>query len=698
VDFSGAFGSVAEYPDETLSVAAYLATFTYGADAPYWRLDLGAFPLPAEGDEVFTDMLAYYPWVPSQQQWWDGGRAIGAGNYLTSRLDLDDLSAYQVDDPVNPGAAGWSAGGSLRWENGGGDPVVDWGQDDAIRLPEAMVMTSPLPGEVVGTPAALPYSVAWTPQSDGSFVTVGLINNSDYAWITRVPDTGSFTIPQTVLADDFGAGDLELVLGRTIEQFLAHPQGDILLRSREERRATLRLLPDLVLEPGFGEAGENLTLSLGWFTQDLSAGVTVDLGAGINVLSVQPDPSDIHRADVTIQIASGVPPGSRDLTVTAPSGAEEVLSGGFAILSLTPSDDCDDANAQLPLGNGSWVSTTAGLANDYGSGIPCVPWSLNGSDAVYRIALEMGETLIATLSQGQNSDPALMLLSDCSSIESAVACADSGFLGDPELLVYTAPSAGNYYVVVDSWVGGSYTEPSSAFQLDITTERDVINPDWIVPGTSKTFTLFGEVPWSAGILPADINLGAGIGIQATAAGASPTELDLLATANPSASVGPRDVSVDNGAEGTLSVDDALWVTGWPPYNSCSEATAADSLGAGDAIAYGVQTSSAIDEVACMPYSSTGPDALLPFDLIAGQLLSAVVQSDEDTQLYILSDCNDPTSCFDDAAEDAGLAGDNEVITNWSAPASGRYYLVVDLWGAASDPLVPWVFDLQVSLQ
>jgi hypothetical protein len=310
----------------------------------------------------------------------------------------------------------------------------------------------------------------------------------------------------------------------------------------------------------------------------------------------------------------------------------------------------------------------------------------------------MGETLIATLSQGQNSDPALMLLSDCSSIESAVACADSGFLGDPELLVYTAPSAGNYYVVVDSWVGGSYTEPSSAFQLDITTERDVINPDWIVPGTSKTFTLFGEVPWSAGILPADINLGAGIGIQATAAGASPTELDLLATANPSASVGPRDVSVDNGAEGTLSVDDALWVTGWPPYNSCSEATAADSLGAGDAIAYGVQTSSAIDEVACMPYSSTGPDALLPFDLIAGQLLSAVVQSDEDTQLYILSDCNDPTSCFDDAAEDAGLAGDNEVITNWSAPASGRYYLVVDLWGAASDPLVPWVFDLQVSLQ
>jgi hypothetical protein len=698
VDFSGAFGSVAEHADETLSVAAYLATFSYGADAPYWRLDLGAFPLPAEGEAEFVDMLAYYPWVPAEQQWWDGGRRIVAGSYLTSLLELDDLSAYQVDDPVSPGAAGWTAGGTLRWENGGGTPVVAWGQDEAIRLPQEMVMTSPLPGTEVSTPGALPYSIEWNPASDGSFVTVGLISASDYAWIARVPDTGSFTIPQTILSDEFGGGEVELVLGRTLEQTLSHPQGDILVRSREERRATLRLLPDLVLDPGYGEAGQMLVLSLGWFTQDLSAGVTIDLGTGINVISTQPDPSDIHRTNITIQIASGLPPGTRDLSLTLPNGTNQTLTGAFAILNLSPSDDCDDANAQLPLGPGSWISTTAGLSNDYGSGIGCVPWSLNGSDAVYRIALDAGETLIATLSQGENSDPALVLLSDCTSVETAVACADTGYTGDPEILVYTAPTASSYYLVVDSWVGGNYTEPSSAFQLDIATERDVINPDWIVPGTTRTFTLFGEVPWTPGILAADIDLGAGIGIGATAAGSVATELDILATANPSAAVGPRDISVDNGAAGIVSVSDGLWVTGWPAYDSCGEAMSAASLGFADAVGYGVQTSSAIDEVSCMPYASTGPDVILPFDLFAGQLFSATVLSDQDSQLYILSDCNNPDSCFDDAVADAGLNFDEEVIAGWPVPSTGRYYLVVDIWGSVTDPLVPWLFDLQVSLQ
>jgi len=698
VDFSGAFGSVAERPEDTLSIAAYLATFSYGADAPYWRLDLGAFPLPPEGGSEFVDMLAYYPWVPAEQQWWDGGRRIGAGNYLSTRLDLDDLSAYQVDDPISPGALGWTAGGRLRWENEGGNPVVAWAADDVIQLPEAMVMTSPTPGAEVTTPAALSYSVEWNPANDGSFVTVGLISDDDYAWIAHVADTGSFTIPQSILNDEFGAVELELVLGRTLEQSLAHPQGDILVRSREEQRASLRLLPDLVLEPGHGEAGQTLTLSVGWFTQDLSAGFTVDLGAGINVVSVQPDPTDIHRAEVTVQIASGLVAEPRDLTITLPGGYTETLVGAFAILNLSPSDDCSEANAQSPLGEGSWISTTGGLTNDYGSGIGCVPWSLNGADAVYRVAMEGGDTLIATLSQGENSDPALLLLSDCGNAQSTVACADNGYTGDSESLVYTAPSAGNYYLVVDSWVGGSYTAPSGAFQLDVSLEADIIDPDWIVPGTSRAFTLFGEIPWSPGILPADIDLGAGIGIDATAAGSQPTELDLLASANSGAAVGPRDISVDNGSSGIVTFSEGLWVSGWPPYDSCLEASTAPGLQAGSAVGYGVQTSSAFDQVSCLPYNSTGPDVLLPFDLTQGQLLSATVLSPEDTQLYILSDCNDPDSCFEDAASDSGLHFQEEEIIDWPVPSTGRYYLVVDIWGSVTEPLTPWLFDVQVSLQ
>ena len=214
VDFSGAFGTFVDFAYDTLSPAAYLATFSYGADAPYWRLDLGAFPLPAEGQEELVDMLIYYPWVPDEQIWWDGGPRIGAGNYLTSRLDLTDVTAYQVDDPVHPGAMAWTAGGTLSWENPGGDPVVAWASADGIQLPESMVMTSPVPGSEIETPAALDYSVQWNPGTDGSFVTVGVVNDYGYAYIARVPDTGSHTIPASFLHDDFGSGEVELVLAR----------------------------------------------------------------------------------------------------------------------------------------------------------------------------------------------------------------------------------------------------------------------------------------------------------------------------------------------------------------------------------------------------------------------------------------------------------------------------------------------------
>jgi hypothetical protein len=325
-----------------------------------------------------------------------------------------------------------------------------------------------------------------------------------------------------------------------------------------------------------------------------------------------------------------------------------------------------------------------------------VPWSLNGADGVYRLDLEVGETLIATVEQGLNSDPALLLLSDCSNAQSTVACSDNGLTGDSESLVYTASSAGSYYLVVDSWVGGSQTAPSSAFQLDISLEADVISPDWIVPGTTRSFTLFGEVPWSSGILPADIDLGAGIGIDATAPGSQPNELALLATANAGAEVGPRDITVDNGTAGILSFDSGLWVSGWPPYNSCDEAALAPGLTAGTAVGYGVQTSSTFDLISCLPYNSAGPDVLLPFDLTQGQVFSASVLSDQDTQLYVLSDCTNPDSCFDEAISDSGLNFEEESIESWQVPATGRYYLVVDVWGSVTDPLSPWLFDLQVA--
>ena len=140
------------------------------------------------------------------------------------------------------------------------------------------------------------------------------------------------------------------------------------------------------------------------------------------------------------------------------------------------------------------------------------------------------------------------------------------------------------------------------------------------------------------------------------------------------------------------------MTGWPILDSCAEAGAYTPLTPASTTGYAVQTTSTIDEIECMPYPSAGPEVLLPFDFVEGQTVTAsVTLPTEDAQLYILSDCAD-IACFDDAAVDDTLEGDTETVSGWVVPATGRYYVVVDVYGGVSDPLTPWQFDLDVAVE
>jgi hypothetical protein len=368
------------------------------------------------------------------------------------------------------------------------------------------------------------------------------------------------------------------------------------------------------------------------------------------------------------------------------------------VLDLLPSDDCVSADATPPLEAGHYVSTTAGLTNDYSSDYPCVPWSLSGADAVYRVAVQEGETLIAVLDMPAPADGALALLSDCGTAASAMACADTGLAGDLETLAFTAPADGIWYLVVDAWTLGGAGAFSSPWSLELRIERDVIEPGWIVPGTTQSFTLFGDLPWEGGLTASDIDLGEGLGIDAVAPGATPDELDFLASANPAAVPGPRTIEVDNGATGTVTFEDALWVTGWPVFDSCTEAASADPLAPSDALGFAVRSTDTLDGIPCMPYPSAGPEVLLPFDLVAGQSVTIdLTLPNDDAQLYILSDCADVAACFDDAAVDDTLDGEEESISGWIVPATGRYYVVIDVYAGVSDPLAPWPFDLRVTI-
>jgi hypothetical protein len=216
-----------------------------------------------------------------------------------------------------------------------------------------------------------------------------------------------------------------------------------------------------------------------------------------------------------------------------------------------------------------------------------------------------------------------------------------------------------------------------------------VDPAWIQTGTTAQLVIQGAQPWTPGLTGADVDLGEGLGVGAAAIDADPTQLFVQATASPSATVGPRDVTVES-----TTFPEALWVTELPSFDSCAQAQ--DAVGPGTYEGLAVRTTDVIPWIDCLGWDSPGGEVILPLQLTAGDLVSATVQSDEDTQLYVVSAC-DPTACDLDAAQDIGEAGDPETITAWAAPSTGTWYLVIDLFSGPLDPTRPWAYSLDLAI-
>ena len=696
VDFSGGFGTFAGLDTTMVAPAAYLSQWGY--DSPLWRFDLGAWPLPLEGEYEVLDLLAYTPWVPNEQTWWDAGDRIGLGPYLTRRLEEDPILAYQVDDPLSPGGGAWPTGGELVWQNAGGLQVVEWLAPSGAPIPMEAELLEPLAGATISTPSAQQLTVRWTPQSDGAAVTIVMLQGLGVAYVAHVPDTGEHDVPASVLHDDLGVGTMELILGRQIETVLEHPQGDILLRTRVEQRAEVTLLADLTLDPAYGSTGDTVVIDVAWYTGSIDGSTLYAFGDGISVDAATPDATDPQRAAVTVAIDPAANVGPRDVALV--TGTETIdVWDAFTVLNLDPSDSCATADAIGALGTGSWVSTTAGLANDYRSGYACINWSLNAADAIYRLDLEQGQTVVIQALQPFPGDAAIALLSACGDPTTAVACADDTFEGEVEEIVYEVPATGAYYIAVDGYFLSGFGAPFGPFELAVTIPAppSPITPPWIVPGETQSLAVLGDSPWDAGVSTADVDLGADVTALNVAPGGFAEQLMVNGSASSAATVGPRTVTISNNGSDVV-LTDALYVTGWPASDSCADADSWGPIAAASTLTgWAAGSTNTIDQTGCFSWSSPGAEVVFALDLIADQTLSASVFSVEDTQLYVLSDCADPVaSCIGEASADDGFGGEAEEIQGWVVPTTGRYYLALDLFTAPLGPA--WSYDLTVDIQ
>lgn len=694
VDLSGAFGDFAGLDTSLVAPTSYLAS--WGATVPLWREDLGLWALPATETGAVEDLLAFEPWYPDEQIWWDAGSRLGLGPYLSQRTtwDVDDLStvlAYAVDDPLSPGGDAWTPGATLRFETAGGADIVAWASEPVVALPDDMELVEPLPGSTLAHPAARDLTVQWNAQDDDAVVSVVLYQGVGPAWVARVADTGSHTIPSAVLHDELGLGTWELIVARQIETAAPHPQGDVLVRTRAEERADVVLLDDLLLEPAYATAGSAVTVTASWFTGTFDGTTVVDLGAGVTVQSVTPDGSDPSVATLQLSIDPAADLGARDATLT--TGGDTISrTAAFTVLDLDPADDCAAADLLGDLDLGSYTSSTVGLSNSLGAGYACLDWTLNGADAVYPVYFEAGRTVRITANMPEPADVAVIVLDSCGDPATAVACADDGLEGEDEVLLFEPPADGRYYVVVDAYASAGYGSPSSPFTLTLEggAEASPIDPPWIVRGaTASEHAVPGT--WDAGLTAGDVDAGADVTISAASA---PGDLLFTAEAGAGAALGPRDVVVSSG--GGVTLTDALLVSDLPATDSCA---AADAWGptalTGTAWVGGVTDT--LPQVNCFAWEGLGPEVVHALDLTAGDTVSVTATSGEDLMIYLLTDCALPEdTCVEDASADDVIGGGTETFSGWVTPSTGRWYLVVDTF---EQPLSPtWTYELLVDVQ
>jgi hypothetical protein len=379
---------------------------------------------------------------------------------------------------------------------------------------------------------------------------------------------------------------------------------------------------------------------------------------------------------------------------------------------VTGGDTCATA-VSVPAGGGSFVSTTAGLMNDYNPpAAMCTGFAAQGADQAYRIDLGAGDVVEVLAQFDAALDGATYVVNNCASITSCIEGSDSGPAGTDEEMRFVAESAGAYYVIVDSFSSGT----SGAHDLTIasyTGETCALAAPLRTDGVAELYTTMGRTndysPNSGGctgFTAAAPDRAYSVGVQAgdqLQVSLDPDNYDasLYVVSNCADVSG----SCVQGSDLSVSATEELYpvfqqsgtyfviADGYSTANGRGMITS--RIVRGDTCAgayrvparagtftfngttggYGAELGTNNATGSCTGFTQDGRDAVYAVSLAANQQLTASVSAAWDAAIYVVSSCAaSGTTCL--AGQDNG---NPEELTYTNGATATTVYVIVDSW-------------------
>ena len=397
------------------------------------------------------------------------------------------------------------------------------------------------------------------------------------------------------------------------------------------------------------------------------------------------------------------------LTATGPGGTTS-SQVTITVVSIS-GDTCGDAFAVSA--SGTFTGNTQTATNDYSASNACTGFASSGPDVVYRISLQAGDRLQASLQPtGTSWDASLYLVTSCAMIASS--CVTGQDNGNPEQIDYTTLVSQDFFLIVDGYAGagGAYAltidigpapiaNDTCAGAIDVTSggtftgDTTNANNDYspiasglggctgytansndvtyrVTLGAGERLLAELDASWDASLYVVTDCAAAASTCVAGQDNGNPEQIDFTAT-----TAGTYFIVVDGygAARGAYALDVSIS----PPVQGGDQCTNAVAVGAGGGSFQSTTVGLANDydpPLSCTGYLQPGADQVYALALTPGDVVEGVVdfQATIDGSIYVVTDCANLATCVA-GADDAG-DGESESL-RFVAQTAGTHYVIVD---------------------